>query len=272
MSIFRWLLSALLLVSLPASAEVMVLIHGYHSSGATWRTNAVIGGLHAQGWQDAGDYFATPAGIIRQGPALNNVTHVVVTVDLPSEAPIIPQARLLQAYLTNIQKDFPEQPLILIGHSAGGVVARYLMVNTPNDAVSALLTLASPHLGTASAELGSLAGNTPLGAAAPFLGLDTINRSEHLFDDLMRERYGSLLHWLNRQPHPDIQWISLVRSGSYTGSGRFIVPGYSQDLRNVVALQGRAISYTVPGDHELNVIDGGLIADIVKKKVLTHKQ
>jgi hypothetical protein len=146
------------------------------------------------------------------------------------------------------------------------------MVNTLNDSVRALITLASPHLGTASAELGSLATNSPIGVAAPLMGLDTINRSEHLYDDLMRERYGSLLHWLNRQPHPDIQWISLVRSGSYTGSGSFIVPGYSQDLRNVVALRGKALSYTVPGDHELNIIDGGLIADIVSRKILDLKQ
>ena len=50
------------------------------------------------------------------------------------------------------------------------------------------------------------------------------------------------------------------------------MPGYSQDLRNVVALQGKALSYTAPGDHELNIIDGGLIADIVSRKVLGLKQ
>jgi hypothetical protein len=100
--------------------------------------------------------------------------------------------------------------------------------------------------------------------------MDSINRSEDLFDDLRRERYGSMLHWLNRQPHPEIQWISLVRGSAYTGTGRFIVPGYSQDLRNVVALHHRARGFIVPGDHELNIRDGGLIANIISNQVLNQ--
>jgi len=271
MPVYRWLVSVLFfLATLPVSAEVTVLVHGYQSSGATWRTSGVMASLHAHGWKDAGDYFLTPAGAIPNRPPLPKTDYLAVTIDLPSEAPVIIQASLLKRYLERIRQDYPKQELIIVAHSAGGVVARYHLVMHPEDSVKALITLASPHLGTASAELGALASDSPVGAIAPFVGMDSINRSKGLFDDLRRERYGSMLHWLNRQPHPEIQWISLVRGGAYTGTGQFIVPGHSQDLRNVVALHHRARSFIVPGDHELNIRDGGLIANIISNQVLNQ--
>jgi triacylglycerol lipase len=260
----------LFLATQPVSAEIIVLVHGYHSSGATWRTSGIMTSLHAHGWQDAGDYFLTPAGAMHNRPAIPATNHLAVTIDLPSEAPIFVQAGHFKHYLDRIRQDYPDQQLIIVAHSAGGVVARYHLVRQPENSVIALLSLASPHLGTASAELGALASNSPVGAVAPFVGMDSINRSEDLFDDLQRERYGSMLHWLNRQPHPEIRWISLVRGGAYTGTGRFIVPGHSQDLRNVVALQHRAMSFIVPGDHELNIRDGDLIANIISNNVFNQ--
>lgn len=273
MPVYRWLVPVLLfLAPLPVFAEVIVLVHGYHSSGATWRTSGVMASLHAHGWRDAGDYFLTPAGATPNRPPLPETDHLAVTIDLPSEAPVTIQASLLKRYLDRIRQDYPKQKLIIVAHSAGGVVARYHLVRQPEASITALLSLASPHLGTASAELGALASDSPVGAVAPLVGMDTINRAEDLFDDLRRERYGSMLYWLNRQPHPDIHWVSLVRGDAYSGTGRFIVPGYSQDLRNVVALQNRARSFIVPGNHELNIRDGGLIADIISNHLLNQTQ
>jgi pimeloyl-ACP methyl ester carboxylesterase len=263
----RTLLTCLILIGFSAAqADIVVLVHGYHSSGTTWRSSGVLNTMSNQGWTDIGDYFETPTGFRRIGPQASS-RQLITTVDLPSEAPVVVQSGLLSGYLKQIGNDFPDQQIILIGHSAGGVVARHSQVTNPNDRVMAIITLASPHLGTASAEVGALVSDSPLGIVAPAVGMDTINRSRTLYEDLMRERWGSMLHWLNRQQHPDIIWISLVRSGAYTGSGKFVVPGYSQDMRNVVMLGNRAISYTVPGGHELNIIDGPLLADIISKKV-----
>jgi len=253
------LLSLLIFITSPASAEVLVLIHGYHSSGVTWRSSGVIPALQANGWTDAGDYPMNPLGKPNASPSKS-----VVTVTLPSEAPVAYQSLLLGQQLQQIRQAFPGEPLILVGHSAGGVIARYHLVLQPETEVRALITLASPHLGTAIAEIGTLASESPLGAAAPFMGLNGINRSRGLYDDLMRERYGSMLHWLNRQPHPEIIWISLVRDSDQTASDDLIVPVYSQDMRNIPALRGSAVSYTVPGGHELSYNDGLLLADIIR--------
>lgn len=267
----RTILACLILFGFSTvQANIAVLVHGYHSSGAVWRSSGVLNTMAHQGWTDIGDYFKTPAGFRRIGPQTRG-KQMITTVDLPSEAPVILQSGLLSGYLKQIASDFPDQQIILIGHSAGGVIARHSQVANPDDRVIAVITLASPHLGTASAEVGALASDSPLGVVAPVMGLDTINRSRTLYEDLMRERWGSMLHWLNRQQHPEITWISLVRSGTYTGSGKFVVPGYSQDLRNVITLQKRAISYTVPGGHKLSIMDGPLLADLIRTKIYGHK-
>jgi triacylglycerol lipase len=261
-----WLLSLLIFIASPASAEVLVLIHGYHSSGKIWRSSGVIPALQAQGWTDAGDYPLNPLGQPKGAHSKS-----LVTVTLPSEAPVAYQSLLLGQQLQNIRQTFPDEPLILVGHSAGGVIARYHLVLQPEPDVRALITLASPHLGTAIAEIGSLASDSPLGAAAPFMGLNGINRSRGLYDDLMRARYGSMLYWLNRQPHPEIIWISLVRGSSSKGADDYIVPAFSQDMRNIPALRGSAVSYTVPGNHELSFSDGLLLADIIRH-LIPNKQ
>lgn len=116
------LLPLLIFITSRASAEVLVLIHGYHSSGIILRSSGVIPALQAYGWADAGDYPMNPLG--------------------------------------------------------------------------------KPH--------------------------------------------GSMLYLLNRKSHPEIIWISLVRDSNQTANNDFIVPVYSQDMWNIPALRGSAVSYTVP--------------------------
>jgi len=268
--LYQWLLSLLIFCSLPASAEVLVLIHGYQANGSTWRSNGVLQGLQVYGWIDSGDYFLLPSGTGHRGPFYAS-DHVAVTVSLPSEASVPYQARVLGLLLKQIKHDFPDQPLLMAAHSAGGVVARYYQVTQSNPDIRALITIASPHLGTTAAEIGSLTSDSPLGEVAPIIGLNTVNHSRGLYEDLKRERPGSLLHWLNRQPHPEIIWISLVRKDTITGLGKLIVPNYSQNLHNVPALGARATSYSIPGDHGLNHSDGILLADIIRHLIQTQQ-
>ena len=71
------------------------------------------------------------------------------------------------------------------------------------------------------------------------------------------------MYWLNAQPHPDIGYFSIVRSGDATGWGDVIVPTYSQDMNNIPALRGRASLVTVPARHGLVPHDGSVIANLI---------
>jgi pimeloyl-ACP methyl ester carboxylesterase len=175
------------------------------------------------------------------------------------------QEQQLEAYLSALRERHPDEPLILAGHSAGGVLGRLHMVRNPTQAVSALITIASPHLGTESAELGLRAGQSPLSWLTGLVGADTLNRSQGLFFDLVRERPGNLLFWLNRQQHPEARYISVVRNGENSLFGDLVVPEWSQDMNRVQALYGRAVRIEAGGGHGLSEDDGLLLARILAR-------
>jgi triacylglycerol lipase len=246
------------LLSLPSYAgQTLVLIHGYLGNGSTWRPVGIVSTLQAVGWQDAGHLF--PGGPVPGAIAKNPLQRYIYSVTLPSEAPLAAQAQQLDFYLRHLQQRHPDNTLILIGHSAGGVVARLVMV-VSGIPIQGLITIASPHLGTDKAELGSLLSNSPFSWIAPFLGLDTINRSKGLYWDLSREHPTRFLFWLNRQPHPKAFYISIVRLG-----GDDWVPPYSQDMNDVPALHGLAITVPTAGNHSLHSADGPLLVSWLNK-------
>jgi triacylglycerol lipase len=140
------------------------------------------------------------------------------------------------------------------------------MVQHPEIKVTALITIAAPNLGTDSAEIGLMAEASPLGMFAPLLGIDTLSKSRRLYADLVRERPGTLLYWLNHQRHPDARYISIVRDDSVS-LGDFIVPAYSQDMDNVYALRGRVQTVSAPGEHALGPADGRLLVRLIKQVV-----
>ena len=269
----RWLSGVLLwALALAAQASVLVLVPGYLEGGDSWRDTGVAAGLSRAGWADGGHLRSGPQGV-RVSGARARAMRTFYTVDLPAEAPLLVQAGFLKAYLDAVRQHHPDERLLLAGHSAGGVVARLTMVQHPDIGVSSLITLASPHLGTQSAEVGSLAGQSPLAMLAPMLGGDTLNRSQALYQDLARERPNSLLYWLNRQPHPSADYISIVRrDDSLLGLGDLVVPAGSQDMRNVPALRGRARSLQVSGGHGLEQADGALLARLLASLELEHAQ
>jgi len=239
----------ILLLSLPAHAgHTLVLIHGYLDDGSTWRQSGIVSAFSAAGWQEAG-----------------HLERNLYTVTLPSEAPLAAQAQWLDFYLRQLQKRHPKNSLILVGHSAGGVVARLVMV-VSGIPVQGLITIASPHLGTDKAEWGSMLSNSPFSWFAPFFGLDTLNRSKGLYWDLVREHPASLLFWLNRQSHPSAFYASIVRV-----DGDKWVPAYSQDMNDVPALRGLAMTVTSEGTHSLQVADGPVLISLLDKLLLSHK-
>jgi hypothetical protein len=70
-----------------------------------------------------------------------------------------------------------------------------------------------------------------------------------------------VLFWLNRQPHPDSYYASIVRAGD----GDMVVPEWSQDLNHVPALQGRARTVLTNKDHALGPEDGRLLVVLLKE-------
>jgi pimeloyl-ACP methyl ester carboxylesterase len=235
-----------------AHGDALVLVHGYLGDGMDWRGRGVTAALLQQGWRDGG---LLPQATADAAPAGN----AFYTVELASEAPLLLQAEQLTSYLAVLQKAHSGEQLILAGHSAGGVVARLTMVRNPALPVAKLITIGSPHLGTQAAELGWMASQSPLGWLAPMMGADTLNRSQALYADLSPETPGSVLFWLNRQPHPQARYISVVRAGNDS-----FVPAYSQHLESVPALNGKASSVLSPLPHGLHPSDGALLLQLLE--------
>ena len=260
-----------------AAADVMVLVHGYRSDAGTWERSGVNQVLAANGWPRAGVLLPTLAGVQLLAPQpTTGSADRAYAVELPSEAPIPVQTSLLRQVLADLALREPGQPVVLVGHSAGGVVARAALVANAAAGVSApqvraLVTIASPHLGTGRALQGLNVIDTPF----PFSILevmrvggsnyDSLERSYGLLTDLVPAAPGSFLYGLNLQPHPAIRYVSVVRGDGYTFPGDRWVPGYSQDLNQVPALQGRAQLVAVASGHGLTPADGQAVADAVAR-------
>jgi pimeloyl-ACP methyl ester carboxylesterase len=256
------------LFSLTARADVLVLVHGYLAGVQSWDMSGITAILQQHNWQRAGTYVASPAGIqLIPAPGVQ-AEQKFYAVDLPSEAPVMLQVHQLRGILGAISQAHGNEPVILVGHSAGGVVARAAVVQGGAGNVKALITIASPHLGTARAEQALDATDIPFPFSMVtdfFAGeaYDTAMRSRSLYVDLVRPQPGTLLYWLNGQPHPDIQYVSIVRGQSAFGSGDYIVPTYSQDMNNVPALHGKSSLINVPVSHGLEPVDGNVIVKVL---------
>ena len=256
-------LAALLFVGplVAARAEVAVLVPGYLGGPGDGRTSGITGSLERAGWRDGGDLGRRPGPT--SGPAQGGMgPRTFYTLALPTEAPLGPQAQVLGGYLDLIRARHPGEGLTLVGHSAGGVVARLYMVQNPRSGVTTLVSIASPHLGTDTAEIGALLGQTPLAMFAPMVGAGTLNRSQGLYRDLSRENPQSVLFWLNRQPHPPARYVSVVRSDDSL-LGDLVVPTWSQDMNQVPALRGRSARVEVQDGHGLSAADGRVLTEIL---------
>ena len=255
-------------LSTGAHADVLVLVHGYLASPSSWEQSGINASLDAQGWKRGGVFSNTPVGLqlYESGSKADNVVYVV---DLPAEAPVNVQSDFLQSMLNTIRLKRPAESMIIVGHSAGGVVARMALIRGGAENVTALITIASPHVGTTRANQALDATNEsgPFGVVKNLFGgsdYDTLKRSRGLLFDLTQPYPGNMLYWLNSQKHPDIKYISVVRLNAVGFAGDDLVPGYSQDMNNVVALHGRSSVMTTPAGHMLVTQDANTIISVLK--------
>jgi pimeloyl-ACP methyl ester carboxylesterase len=195
------------------------------------------------------------------------------SADLPADAPLLVQADYLRSELHALRQRHPNETLILVGHSAGGVVARLALMGGNPYRVDSLITIAAPHLGTGRAAQGlDIVDSKPFFCPGP--GIDFLKTlvggrqyeylkySRGALIDLLPAESGNILFWLNNQPHPNIGYYAVVRQTPYA-LGDEVVPAYSQDLNNVPSLRGRAHVLYTPSGHTLNPRDGILLAGIL---------
>ncbi len=244
------------LVFLPVHADILVLVHGYLGSADSWEQNGINDILDANGWKRGGLLTASPtAAQFLVGPGKDAENRVYV-VDLPSQATIGIQTENFIRMLETIRQTSPGEPIIIVGHSAGGVVARMALVLGGAENVKALITIASPHVGTtlASKALNATDESGMFGPIKSFFGgsgYKTLRHSRGLLFDLEYPHPGSLLYWLNAQPHPDIKYVSVIRINPAGFAGDELVPGYSQDMNNVPSLHSISSVFTTPAGHPL---------------------
>ncbi|QMU62212.1 MAG: alpha/beta fold hydrolase [Gammaproteobacteria bacterium] len=264
---FFSLLIYLALFSVPTAvyADTILLLHGYLGSSQEWQRSGIVGQLDSMGWKNAGVLNIEDDRVQSSKPSKQVPTNLrrLYSLELPSEQSIDKQAKRLDQYVKFVQHRHTDEQIILIGHSAGGIVARLYMVQNSQLNLSALITIASPHLGTKNAALAQTVSENVLVWVDSLPGVEKIYRSQGLFFDLSPNRTDNLIGWLNYQEHPQARYYSIVREDSKDHLQDFVVPSHSQDMNEVFALRGRSKTYQIKSLHGLSTKDGELLKTIL---------
>lgn len=261
LSTFFWFAA---LMSSAIQAETIILLHGYSGDSKQWRNDGVLPVLQRAGFVYQGD-FHTVRNHIYQAPVptVAEKENIVYTVDLPDQLSIELQAVMLGVYLQSIYEKRKE-PFVLVGFSAGGLVARAWLTSKYHLPTKALMTIATPHLGTPVAKYAEKIGKTPLkvlvDVATPF----NLGHSKKVLQELRPAKKGSYLYWLNHLPHPDIFYYSIIRREKSLLKKDYVVPLYSQDMNNVAGISGRSASLLTVGRHSLTPADGVYILQLLR--------
>ncbi len=267
-SLFRPVLILAFTLFTPCSlqAKTLVLVHGYLSDASIWNTSGFSQVLKRNGFVQGDTYNFNPWGMMIPRPIASNID-AFYRVELPSQTNLQTQEGILLQYLQHLFAQ-RQEPLTLVGHSAGGLVARLFLLDPKAVPVNGLITIATPHLGTPTADLAYLAGNSPIGMMMSMAGEQTLQDSRGLLSDLKEEKPGNFLFWMNRQPYPDIHYASIVRKNTTPAKPNkfdFIVPAYSQNMNNVQSLRGRSSVAITTANHALSYKDAFVILDILKQ-------
>ncbi len=265
-----FLLLVLLFFSASIKADVLLLVHGYQGSVYSWENSGVSAVLQQFGWKRAYVLVGAPLGLVPVPFKWQDAENKVVNLQLNSEAPLSGQANVFTTAVRWVNDRYPKEKIIIAGHSLGGVVARLSLVRSGTPNVKALITIASPHLGTVLAYRGldEIDDPFPINKIKEFFAgnnYDTLVRSRGLLHDILPAMPGKLLYWLNTRQHPPIKYYSIVRSSVNGMLGDPIVPGYSQDMSNVQAIGNKSIRIIEGFAHNLTVLDGYALVNILEQ-------
>jgi len=253
-----------------ARADVMLLIHGYQGTVFSWENSAVANVLHQFGWKRGAVLLGAPMGLIPIPLEWQDEENKTINLQLNSEMPLMMQANVVTAAIRWINDRYPGDKIVIVGHSLGGVVARLALVRHGAPNVKALITIASPHLGTALAYRGldEIDDPFPINKIKEYFGgeeYDMLQRSRGLLHDIVPAIPGRLLYWLNTRQHPDIKYFSVVRSSVTGALGDPLVSGFSQDMANVPAIGDRSTRLIQGFTHWLNILDGYALINITEQ-------
>jgi pimeloyl-ACP methyl ester carboxylesterase len=260
----------LLVAAGSARADVLLLVHGFEGNILSWERSGVNSVLQQFGWKRAGVLVGAPQGLIPIPSRWQDADNKVISLQLNSEISLQRQANVFTAALRWVNDRYPAEKIVIAGHSLGGVVARLSMVRDGAPHVKALITIASPHLGTALAYRGldEINDPFPINKIKEYFGgkeYQILNRSRTLLHEIVPAIPGKLLYWLNSRKHPDIKYYSVVRSTMNGILGDPIVPGFSQDMANVPAI-GKQSTRIIEGFvHNLTVLDGYTLVNILEQ-------
>ena len=95
MKLTRSLIIFLLLLSPPAQAEIMLLIHGYLGDAYSWEKSGINDELHQRGWSRAGMFQGSAYGPQLLVTDYGDAKKLVYVATLPSETPVMVQADVL---------------------------------------------------------------------------------------------------------------------------------------------------------------------------------
>lgn len=263
-------------ISEAVADRIAVLVHGYLGDAGSWHQPGVSPLLERAGWRAGGHWQSTPSGVKLVPGVTRPIGELMyLTTGLPSTAPLREQARFLGGMLLATSKRYPNTPIDLIGHSAGGVVSRLALVTYGAGNVERLITIAAPHLGTERAwqameatDDRGLFGKVKRWFVKRKVGEDvyrTVQGSRGALVDLSPPVPGTMLFWLNNQKHPNITYVSIVRGAAFGFAGDQVVPAPSQDMNRVPALAGKAQTLVVASGHLLTARDGQLLAEMLAK-------
>lgn len=246
----------------PVLAQVMLLIPGVQAQEQThpFREAGVTVPLVASGWIDGGQMLPSLRGVeFDRSPEAKS--RLFYTLVMPTDRPISMQAEWLNLYLDAATRRHPDEPVILVAHSLAGVVARYSLVTRKRPEVSALITIATPHVDGTMIELGDFFWQSPLGTYTPLLGQSDLRQLLELYSGISPDQSGNVLRWLSHQTHPDIRYVAIVRMADT------VVEPMLQDLNRVSDLRGRAERLLSPDGHALTGSDGTVLAALFSEIV-----
>ena len=135
------------IICVNAYADTLLLAHGYLGSAQQWQYAGIVEQLNESGWRNAGELKLVNK-VVKAKSVTISAPRRLYSLNLQSEKSIDDQALQLHQYIEYIRQQHFGEQIILVGHSVGGVVARLYMVEHAKNDLIALITIASPHLGT----------------------------------------------------------------------------------------------------------------------------
>ena len=260
--LLKIIFSLLLFISMSVSAKTIVLIHGLDADRNIWYEQKTVEALYSSGFEDASKNLFLALKELKKS-TVSTSKDVFYTINLPWFEPIESQAKILKKALTDIYKQ-RQEPIILVGHSVGGLVARFYLLSAKQVPINGLITIATPHLGSPWAEMAWRTMQSPIGDFLEMMGTDKWTQADKLLWQLSPNAKTSLVHWMNRQKHPNIYYISIIHSSLPAISKvSMLVSEVSQNMNFVPALYRKSVVFTLRSRHKLSRQDGVLLAKIL---------